>query len=65
MPIYALEIMSIRNIVLNTHIFINCQYNDQLEENERLRKAINDLKGSADHCDKSNHHGSPPDDKEE
>ncbi|KAM9465717.1 serine/threonine-protein kinase Nek9 isoform 1-T1 [Clarias gariepinus] len=41
------------------------RYNDQLEENERLRKAINDLKGSADHCDKSNHHGSPPDDKEE
>lgn len=37
------------------------QYNDQLEENERLRKVIDDLKEGSDHCDKSNHQGSLPD----
>lgn len=52
------------NIVLNTHLFLDFQYNDQLQENERLRKVINDLKEGADHCDKSNHQGCLPDDEE-
>ncbi|XP_017332175.1 serine/threonine-protein kinase Nek9 [Ictalurus punctatus] len=40
------------------------QYNDQLQENERLRKEINDLKEGSDHCDESSHQGGLPDKKE-
>lgn len=45
-------------------MFLNFQYNDQLQENERLRKAINDLKEGSEHCDKSNHKESVPDEDE-